>query len=94
MSAKCPACGNARDLSTPQHRFELSLRIGADDWTRLARLLQEIENELASRPPAPFYVISGGGYWLHVEENPEQTPEKYQADLDAWFAARRSEATR
>ena len=78
----------------PKTRYKLTLTV-------YGNTLDEVERELVVQTRGGFLMDSGyykrdewtcyGGRITSVMEhqNPEQTPEKYAAELDAWSEARR-----
>lgn len=78
------------DDGGPKRAFELTISIGADDRKSMLRLLEHYSAQLAEGSNS---VVSGGydaGGWFAVTERPEQTHEKWSADLDAHLAARKA----
>jgi len=80
----------------PVARYRLTLSI-------VGNTLNEIEDELLAQTRGGFLVASGFGNrdsWhsaagrvqsVMEHRNPDMTPERYAAELDAWFTARRAE---
>jgi hypothetical protein len=83
MSVKIPA---------PKHAFEASITIGADTWQELESALEQIGTEVAMHPPGPKKSISGR-YSIDIEHRPEQTPEKYREEADAYLIEIRAART-
>jgi hypothetical protein len=78
--------------SKPRRRFELTLRVGGDDWPAVLSLLGELLDHLEERGAAADCVTGGpdhGGF-VKVEESPEQTHEKYFSDIEALRAAEKA----
>lgn len=72
----------------PCRRFELRISVGADTWCEMVSRLREIARELPD-DVAPVQSISGSpsSYTsVFVAESPEQTHEKYIAELDVYIA--------
>ena len=79
----------------PVPRYRLTLTITGNT-------LDEIEHELLVQTRGGFMLDSdyyrrsmwqviGGRATSHMEHvNPEMTPERYEAELDEWFAARKA----
>lgn len=76
----------------PHRRFELEIHVGADDWETVLRELQRLTAHLEEHGPA-CDSVSGGydqGSWVKIVERPDQTHDKYVAELEAYLASERS----
>lgn len=76
---------------TPKHAFELKLTIGAHYWDDVLVRLDELATHIREHGPV---CNSASGGWMgnssvDIEQRPEQTPEKYRAELAAWSEARK-----
>lgn len=74
----------------PKHAFELRLTIGAHAWPDVLVELERLAAHIAEHGPV---CNSAGGGWsgnssVDIEQRPEQTAEKYRAELAAWSEAR------
>lgn len=72
----------------PTRRYELSLKLGADDWPSLVSALRQLYFEFERREPIaePRHdIVSGGydtGYTLRLDYDVEMTHEQWEADLN------------
>lgn len=75
----------------PSRRFELMIRISGDEWIDVIRDLEELALHIEQHGPECSSVSGGysSGHTVTVVERPEQTREKYHAELDAYLARRR-----
>ena len=77
-----------------KRRFELRIELSADDRQTLQRRLEDMVWQLGE--VSGKYSSVGGGYSsghiITIEENPEQTHEKWEQDLEAYLAARRADS--
>lgn len=73
-----------KDISAPQHAFEVSIKIGANEASYIARALQEI-SETIDRSGASG-ACSGGwhGSWSVDVRKREITPDHYREELEKW----------
>lgn len=90
MNAENPA-----DTKPPVHRYELTLTIRGDT-------LKDIEGELITQTRGGFLLDSDyykrdewdstdGTTTSRMKQlNPDMTPERYRAELDAWWQARKA----
>lgn len=68
----------------PKKKYCLKLFVDGHDWEGVLRNLEEFfyhvkeHGELCS-------LVSGGRGYIDIQINPEQTKEKYDAELDVWF---------
>lgn len=72
---------------SPRRRHELQLTIDADSEDNLRHALKEFSTKIALGELSTGGVSGGGGFswrYQHIE-NPEQTPDGYRADLEAWL---------
>ncbi len=75
----------------PRRRFELTLKIGADDETSLNQLFRVFAEQIVRG-----YIASnaGGGPCegtFEVVVNSDQTPEKWKEEMEAWLAENKPE---
>ena len=79
----------------PERRFEIGIRISADDREAVISALLEIERVLSEEGRAfPVDVTSAGGPFSFVVfgvENPDMTQERYFEQLDEWMNRKRYE---
>lgn len=77
--------------NTPNRRFELRIELSSDDIQTLRRRLEDIVWQLDG-VEGKYSSVGGGyssGHIITLEEFPEQTHEKWEADLDAYLEAQR-----
>lgn len=82
------------DLEPPVAKYKLTLTVYGNSH-------QEVQEELLSQVQGVYLIISEdeqrdqwhvwGSRYMSVMEhtNPDQTPERYEAELDAWFQTRK-----
>lgn len=82
------------DLEPPVAKYKLTLTVYGNSH-------QEVQEELLSQVQGGYLIISEdeqrdrwrvcGDRYMSVMEhtNPDQTPERYEAELDAWFQTRK-----
>lgn len=71
----------------PKHRHELTISIGAHDFSELQRVLRQVADELIET--GGRVVVGSSSYAGHFEHivTPDQTREKYIAELTASIEA-------
>lgn len=71
----------------PARRFTVTIEAGGDTWDDIAHALRDLLPHIEEHGPKCDSVSGGcsGGHWVRVIENPEMTPEKYRAALDAYL---------
>lgn len=77
----------------PHRRFEVTITIGADDWTEVCRELDWLASHVAEHG-VKCDSVSGGpssGHTVHVRHEPGMTHTRYFAELDAYLAGRAGE---
>lgn len=75
----------------PQRRWTLEIHVQGDEWERVMVEAERLARHVAEHGPA-CDLVSGGsdvGSWIRVQERPEQTHEKYIAELAAHLAEER-----
>lgn len=73
----------------PRRRFSIYLDAHSDTLDGLDRIFSEMDEVLADETVDHWERTSGGvdtGYTFKVTRDPDMTPERYQAELDAWVA--------
>lgn len=95
MSEKviCQTCYSRVDAPSPKRRFEVVIHVTADDMATLASGVAEYAQRIADgyvAQPQLFGGASSGGSLIFTER-PEQTHEKWEAELESWLAAREAE---
>lgn len=79
--------------TAPKRRFELTINIAGDTWEAVLHDLRDVATHIEDHGQA-CTSISGGystGHVVTVTERPEQTHEKYFAELDLYLATIRKE---
>lgn len=84
------------DSAPPKHTFELTIKVGSCDWSRVVEMLHELADHVAEHGPACNRCGAGPGigYSVEVDHDPNVTEATYRAALDAWCAKRREERER
>lgn len=83
-------------MEQPKRRFEVAIKIGADNIDEICHALREIEFMYASRKKERLGAgdtVSGGygnGWICADRENPNQTHDQYFIEVDAWIAERKA----
>lgn len=80
-------------MTTPQRRFELTIRVSGDTWEIAMRELERLTFHIQDHG-SECGMTSGGcdsGSYVHVIESHEMTPELYRDALRAWKAERDAE---
>lgn len=78
----------------PKKRYTLTLHADGHTFPELVAHLKELKDELNSYLGGfdkGGRVILGGRGFIEVLYDPEQTPEKYDAELEAWYTKSRAE---
>jgi hypothetical protein len=82
-------------MSTPPHRrFEVVLRIGADEWNGVLREVDWIRREIEEHGPTCTSVSGGpdSNHIVEIAERPEMTHDRYFEELETHLAAVRLSA--
>lgn len=79
------------DPPPPMHAFEVFVRAGGHGWEATLDELVRIVDHVEHHGPCGCELVSGLGY-VKIERRPEQTAQRYRAELDRWMAARRAPA--
>lgn len=85
----CTVCGE-HPCDNPHKRFTVVIKIDAHSWDEAARYIEEFADHVAEHGQTCALISSNRG-WIKVIERAEQTQEKYDAELEEWFQARRAE---
>lgn len=75
-------------IEAPKRAFEIQIHISGDTREDMIRALRLIDDRLSD---GRVYGTMGGphgGYYFTVEENPEQTHEKWSVEIGAWLEQR------
>ncbi len=77
----------------PQRCYTLSIEIGGDTWDDVIGQLRHLAEHIEDHGPECKSVggSPSSGHVLTITHRPEQTHEKYIAELDAYIAARDKE---
>lgn len=81
-------------MERPKRYIEVELKIGADSLGDLINALKVITNEFILQGTANG--VSGGasaGWLVRTDIDPEQTPERYAKQLEAWLRHRKEGTT-
>ena len=70
----------------PKHAFELTIRIGGEDWIQTVRELERLTDHVIEHGPR-CTMVSGGSY-VRIEIR-DVTPEAYRKELNAWLKQQR-----
>lgn len=75
----------------PRHAFELTVKIGGDDWDYVLRVMAELADHLQEHGPECSMCSGGGGgcHSVHIERR-EVSPEEYHRELQEWMARTRN----
>lgn len=87
--AICTVCGE-HPCDNPHKRFTVIIKIDAHSWDEAARYVEEFADHIVAHGQSCALISSHRG-WLKVIERPEQTAEKYEAELEDWLQKRRAE---
>lgn len=81
-------------LPTPQRCFTLTIKVGGDTWEGIAGALDDIFDYCRHEGPKLNRVLGGPdlGFTVYCEHRPEQTHDKYFADIEAWKEQRNEQA--
>jgi hypothetical protein len=83
-------------MDKPRRRIEAKLTISADDWDAFCGALKSIRRDISIHGALSKSSVSGGydrGWIIECSERPEITHDSWLADLDAYLAAIKAEAT-
>lgn len=81
-------------MERPKRYIEVEIKIGADSLGELVTVLNDIRNEFILQGTANG--VSGGpsaGWLVRTDIDPEQTPERYAKQLEAWLRHRKEGTT-
>jgi hypothetical protein len=72
-------------VELPPHAYEVTIRIGGDDWEYVERALAEISTHLPDHGP-DCNMCSGGAGGSHSVSvvTRDVTPEQFRAELEKW----------
>ena len=75
----------------PKRCYELTIRIGSDDWEGVAQDLQWLAQHIPDHGPECDSCMGGGshGHTVTVVHRPEMTHERYFAELETYLDATR-----
>lgn len=77
----------------PVSKYEATITIWANSHEELARQVNEMDLNwpFRVRDRDEVDLVSSGGFAVRLRHtNPEQTPERYEAELKSWMDERRS----
>ena len=77
----------ASDLLPPRKAFEIEIRCGGHDWESAIAELERMVDHL--RDHGPDCSLCTGNGWIRVEQNDQQTREKYNEHLQAYVEQER-----
>lgn len=86
-------CGMSEDIPVPKYKLTLTITGNSHDEIERELLLQTrggylLDSDYYKRDE---WTVYGGTHTSRMEHtNPEQTPENYHAELDAWFQERKA----
>lgn len=69
----------------PPHRYELSIKLGANSAERICSMLREIASCQAGNAPKDQLLVGDGYYSVSRQFDPTITPESHKAALSEWF---------
>lgn len=87
---RCTVCGEL-PCDNPHKRFTVIFKVEAHSWEDAAKYIQEFADHVVEHGSGCQLVSSNRG-WIKVTERPEQTEEKYDAELERWFQERKKPA--
>ncbi len=78
-------------MEKPKRKYELSLTISGDLWTDVVQQLRMLLPHIEDHGEQCDSVSGGysGGHTVQLTVNPEQTHDKFAAELDAYLEARK-----
>jgi hypothetical protein len=74
-------------VKPPKAPFEVTIRINAEDWDYVCRVVAELAEHLKDHADCSLAAGGGGGSHSVKVEKMEISREKYRRELSEWFDA-------